>query len=48
VVDGNKCIQCLCCQELCPQGAFEIKASSWLGTLAMKIMEGLNANRPLD
>lgn len=47
-VDRNKCIQCLCCQELCPQGAFEIKASSWLGALAMKIMEGLNANRPLD
>ena len=47
-VDRNNCIQCLCCQELCPQGAFEIKASSWLGALAMKIMEGVNANRPLD
>jgi len=47
-VDRNRCIQCLCCQELCPQGAFEIKASSWLGALAMKIMEGLNGNGPLD
>ncbi len=47
-VDRDKCIQCLCCQELCPQGAFEIKASSWLGALAMKIMEAMNGNGPLE
>jgi len=47
-VDRDKCIQCLCCQELCPQGAFEIKASSWLGALAMKIMEVINGNGPLE
>ena len=23
-----------CCWELCPQGAFEIKASSWLGSFS--------------
>ncbi len=38
--DPKKERKSLCCQELCSQGVFEITASSWLGVLAMKIMEG--------
>ncbi|MGE5398305.1 MAG: DUF362 domain-containing protein [Chitinophagales bacterium] len=44
-ISPDLCIECLCCQELCPRDAVDLSPVSWFGHLAMKIMERLNKNR---